>query len=132
MTDQWSVQVSPKLADGSLINVRGTDPAEVIAQLEELAQGSDRILEAMAQIKQSAMAKGVSTAAASAPAAARPTQHAPAASNGALACMHGPYVDKKGKTKANGEAYQYRYFCKKFGPEGCKASNLAGQEPGGA
>ena len=131
MTEAWSCQISPKLADGSLINVRGTDPAEVIAQLEELAQGGERILEAMAQIKQAAMAKGVSSTPVAAP-AARPTQHAPAASNGALACMHGPYVDKKGKTKANGEPYQYRYFCKKYGPEGCKASSLVGQEPGGA
>lgn len=38
MTENWKVQVSPKLADGTLVNVRAESPAELAAIIEQLVQ----------------------------------------------------------------------------------------------
>ncbi len=129
MADDFKVQVNLKLGE-TLINVRGQEVAEVLAKVEEIKTGLDAIGEVMSVAKQVTMAKGLTSF--TPPVTGGNTQNAaPAAGATAnsLRCAHGAYKDMKGKRKRNGDAYQFRYFCPKFGDGSCQAKDLPGQEP---
>lgn len=128
--DNWKVGANLDFS-GHKFNFRGDDVEELATHLENFAEYGDRILEVLSKVKQIQMAKGL-TSFTPAPAAAPNTQNsAPAAgaTAGSLRCVHGAYKDMQGKRKKNGEAYQYRYFCPKFGDGSCRAADLPGQQP---
>ena len=131
MADDFKVQVNLKLGE-TLINVRGQEVAEVLEKVEEIKAGLDALGEVMSVAKQVTMAKGL-TGFTPAPPASNNTQNSSAATGttaGNLRCKHGAFKDFKGKTKKNGDAYQYRYYCPApFGAaDSCKPASLPGQE----
>lgn len=130
--ENWNIQVNLKLGE-TLINVRGADVAFVLARVEEIKNGLDAIGETMSVAKQVTMAKGLTGFTPAPPTTTGGTQNAAPAAGataGGLRCKHGAYKDFKGKTKKNGEPYQFRYFCPApFGAtDSCKAGSLPGQE----
>ncbi len=137
MSEDYKVQVNLKVGE-TLINLRANTVDDAVSQVNAARESLlDAVGEAMSIAKQVVTAKGL-TSFQPAPAAATTasTQHtAPAAgaTSGALRCKHGAYKDFNGKTKKNGDGYQYRYYCaapfKQGGnPDQCKAQDLPGQE----
>lgn len=133
MSEDYKAQASVKFG-GDLFNFRGESAADLAEQLEGFAENAERIYEAYDKIRQVTLAKGITAQTSFVPATSGGTQHTSgaegASSGGKLECRHGPYKDFKGKTKRNGEAYQYRYYCSApFGAKDqCKAADLPGQE----
>ncbi len=132
MAEDFKVQVNFKLGE-TLINVRGQEVAEVLAKVEEIKDGLDALGEVMSVAKQVTMAKGLTgftPAPATSGGGAQNTAPAAGATAGSLRCKHGAYKDFNGKTKKNGDPYQYRYYCPApFGAtDQCKPNALPGQE----
>lgn len=98
----WTIQVSPKLPDGSLINIRGNAVSEVMEKLGQLAEQAGDLTDSMRLIAAAGTAVNAGHAAAqAAPAAPAPANWtppqgqataAPAASQpgAAPSCQHGP------------------------------------------
>lgn len=129
MAEDWKIQYNFKVGE-TLVNLRAQDSAEAAAVLAAFKDALNEVAEVTSIIKQVGMTKGLTSFTPAPPASAPATQHAaPAAGATAtdLRCVHGPYVDKKGKRKQNGQPYQFRYFCSQF-TGGCKASDLPGQQ----
>lgn len=131
MTDNdWTVQVSPKLPDGSLINVRGMSVDAVVADLLSLAEKSAQLTDAMRLIAAAGTAVNAGHAAAqAAPAAPAPAAWtppataataAPAASQpgAAPSCQHGPREYKTGEK--NGKTWK-AWFCTAPKGQSCPA-----------
>lgn len=130
VSEDYKVQYNLKLGE-TLINLRGGSVEELAAQLTEFAENADAILGAHDTIRQVALAKNLTTVGGFVPGPSGSSDRPSAAqgsSSGDLRCQHGPYKDFKGKTKVNGQPYQYRYYCSGPYGKGCKATDLAGQE----
>lgn len=50
MTDNWTLQISPKLPDGTLINIRGGSAEEVFAVLQQVEQNATNVASAIQAI----------------------------------------------------------------------------------
>ncbi|MGI5245448.1 hypothetical protein [Dactylosporangium sp. CA-139066] len=101
MTDQWAVQISPKIGD-TLINVRGEDVQSVVQALGDLADVSGQVAEALNVITAAGNASAAMNGpASSAPSAANwqpPAQPAAASPGNAPSCEHGQRQFKQTKT----------------------------------
>lgn len=112
--NEWLVQVSPKLADGTLINVRGRNAAEFDSLLTYVTEKAPQIQALVASLT------GANAVAAQLPVqsvqvqqdgaptpswAGQGAQQQAAAQGGAPMCAHGQRVWKSGTSKA-GKAYK--------------------------
>lgn len=131
MTDNdWTIQVSPKLPDGSLINIRGNSVPEVLEKLALLAEKSGDLADSMHLIAGAGTAvnagHAASQAAPAAPAQAAwtPPQGgataAPAASQPGPVptCDHG--LERVYKTGTNAKGVWKAWMCQKPKGESCK------------
>lgn len=128
--EPWTIQVSPKLPDGSLINIRGTAVSEVLEQLGTLAANAGDLTDSMRLIAAAGTAVNAGHAASqAAPAAPAPAAWTPPATNGAAApaasqpgaapsCQHGPREYKTGEK--NGKTWK-AWFCTAPKGQSCSA-----------
>lgn len=104
MSENYTVQVSTKLIDGTMLNVRGTDVGAVLADVRQLAESGGDLQESLAVLQAAGRAVVASNpdaapAAAPAPSGWTPPQGQPAASlpGAAPSCQHGVRVLKETK-----------------------------------
>lgn len=126
----YTVQANPTLG-GVMFTLRGRTGEDVAELMETVATAADKFFEAYLAVKQVTLAKGLTVAPGQPINNGASTVHAAGASGSTTAelrCQHGPYKDFKGKSKKNGDPYQYRYYCAGPFGSGCNAKDLAGQE----
>lgn len=122
MTDDWKIQVSPKLADGTLINLRANDPNEAEQILSWAINNAGKITETVAAFTGStnvtAAMPGSQVVSNAGPAwsggqQAAPQQApqaAPQPQGDAKVCLHGAMTYREGTGKNSGKPYR-AYFC---------------------
>lgn len=127
MSDGYGIQVNMTV-NGDLVNVRGDDPEEFLANVKALAEGAGAIHDALTTFKQAGVANGVFTGSVESLPRATPTSSAgnPPPTGGVPNCEggHGPMKDMgddaNRKLNKKGEKMRNRYYCSQFGSS-CKA-----------
>lgn len=128
MADEYRIQINSNI-NGDLVNMRGTSGEELKDVLEGFAEHAGTIFKQLGDVKQAALANGVFSGQAAAPAGGSAPAAPRAAANTAPGEVpkcpdHGPAKDMRGKRNKEGQPYRSRYFCSKFG---CKTFQPQGE-----
>lgn len=121
MADDYKIQINSNI-NGDLVNMRAQSGEELEEVLLGFAEKAGGIFKNLGDVKQAALVNGVFSGNAAPPASSAGS--APAAPRAAAntapgvipACpTHGQMKDQRGKRNAQGQPYQNRYYCTKFG-----------------
>ena len=110
MSEEWQFQVSPKLDDGTLVNVRGADAEEFVNNIELLRSSADVVVGAVQALREAGREAGLTATMDRAVATVQEVMPgAEQIADPKYRCKHGPRVLKTSKP---GAAKKWTaYFC---------------------
>ena len=124
MADDYKIQVNTSV-NGDLVNIRAGSGEELKDTMTGFADNAVDIFKTLGDIKQAALANGVFSGNAAAPASSPPRAAANTAPGEVPKCpTHGEMKDCRGQRNKQGQPFKNRYYCKKFG---CKDSQPSGE-----